>query len=211
MLAVVPLRGSGSEHLTRAMRSLEALFLIGVEGVTEIWLVRHGDSYRDMVDTVDPPLSALGREQARRLGERVRRSKHAAVYSSPLRRAMETAGAISDNVSVDDRLVEMALEIDEDGGLEFEESNESAVTRMRAALDDMVSAHPGERVVAVTHAAAIVACLTDAMRLEAGQLRVLPYYTSVSTVRVLGDRRMVGALGDVAHLEAPPALWATSP
>jgi probable phosphoglycerate mutase len=197
MLAVA----TGSEHLTRAMRSLEALFLIGVEGVTEIWLVRHGDSYRDMVDTVDPPLSTLGREQAQRLGERVRRTNHAAVYSSPLRRATETARAISDSVSLDERLVEMALEIDEDGSLDFKESNESAVTRMRAALDDMVRAHPGERIVAVTHAAAIVACLTDVMRLQAGQLRILPYFTSISTVRVLGDRRMVGALGDVAHLE----------
>ena len=197
MLAVA----TGSEHLTRAMRSLEALFLIGVEGVTEIWLVRHGDSYRDMVDTVDPPLSTLGREQAHRLGERVRRTNHAAVYSSPLRRATETARAISDNVSLDERLVEMALEIDEDGSLDFKESNESAVTRMGAALDDMVSAHPGERIVAVTHAAAIVACLTDVMRLQTGQLRILPYFTSISTVRVLGDRRMVGALGDVAHLE----------
>jgi hypothetical protein len=53
----------------------------------------------------------------------------------------------------------------------------------------------------VTHAAAIVACLTDVMRLQAGQLRILPYFTSISTVRVLGDRRMVGTLGDVAHLE----------
>ena len=208
MLAVA----TGSEHLTRAMRSLEALFLLGVEGVTEVWLVRHGDSYRQVVETADPPLSEVGREQARRLGERVRRTNHAAVYSSPLRRAMETARAISDHVSVDERLVEMALDIDEDGSLDFKESNESAVTRMRAALDEMVSAHPGERVVAVTHAAAIVACLTDVMRLDAGQLRILPYYTSISTVRVLDDRRVVGTLGDVAHLEwAPPALRATSP
>ena len=183
------------------MRSLEAIFLIGVEGVTEIWLVRHGDSYHEMTDTVDPALSSVGREQARRLGERVRRMKHAAVYSSPLRRAMETARAISDDLVVDDRLVEMALEIDEDGTLDFKETTESAVVRMRGALDDMVAAHPGERVIAVTHAAAIVALLTDVMRLEAGQLRILPYYTSISTVRVLGERHMLGGLGDVAHLE----------
>jgi len=33
-------------------------------------------------------------------------------------------------------------------------------------------------------------------------------------VRVLGDRRIVGVIGDTAHLEvdsAPPALQATSP
>src|SRR5438094_4711985 len=106
MLAVAPLRGSGSEHLTRAMRSLEALFLIGVEGVTELWLVRHADCYRDMTEADDPPLSSLGRDQAQRLAERVRHAKPAAVYSSPYRRAMETARAITDDVRIDNRLIE---------------------------------------------------------------------------------------------------------
>jgi broad specificity phosphatase PhoE len=64
-----------------------------------------------------------------------------------------------------------------------------------------VRAHKGERVILVCHAASIVACLTDVMRLGPGQLRLLPYYTSISTLRVLGDRKMVGALGDTAHLE----------
>jgi hypothetical protein len=41
MLAVA----AGAERMTQAMRSLEAAFLIGVEGVTVIWLVRHGDCY----------------------------------------------------------------------------------------------------------------------------------------------------------------------
>jgi broad specificity phosphatase PhoE len=201
MLAVTALRGSGSEHLTRAMQSLEAIFLVGIEGVTEVWLVRHADCYRDMTDAVDPPLSALGRDQAQRLAERVRRADHAAVYSSPLRRAVETAHAITDDVHVDDRLVEMALEISEDGTLDFKESHDSAVSRMGGMLDDVVKKHEGQRVVVVCHAASIVACLSDVMRLGPGQLRILPYYTSISTVRVLGERRMVGTLGDTAHLE----------
>ena len=192
---------TGSEHLTRAMRSLEALFLIGVEGVTDLLLIRHADCYRDMQAVDDPPLSALGRDQAQRLGDRIRRLEHSAVYSSPLRRAMETAEAISDDVRVDDRLVEMALEISEDGTLDFKETQESAVARMRGVIDDAVQTHEGKRVIVVTHAASIVACLSDVMRLEPGRLRILPYYTSISTVRILGDRRMVGALGDTAHLE----------
>ena len=57
MLAVA----AGAERMTQAMRSLEAAFLIGVEGVTEIWLVRHGDCYENMAEGPDPPLSALGR------------------------------------------------------------------------------------------------------------------------------------------------------
>jgi broad specificity phosphatase PhoE len=197
MLAVA----ARSEQISRAMKSLEAAFLIGVEGVTEIWLVRHADCYQQMVEVDDPPLSQLGREQARRLGERVRRVKPVAVYASPYRRAMETARAITDDVRVDQRLIEMPLEISEDGTLEFKETSESAVSRMRGVLDDVVREHEAERVVLVSHGASIIACLTDVMRLEAGQLRLLPYYTSVSIVRDLGDRRMVGTFGDVAHLE----------
>jgi probable phosphoglycerate mutase len=197
MLAVA----AGSEQLTRAMRALEAAFLIGVEGVTEVWLVRHADCYQDLVDIADPPLSTLGRQQAARLAVRVGRAKPVAVYSSPYRRAMETAKTISDDVRVDDRLVEMALEVSEDGSLDFREPPSSVIERMRAVVDEIADRHPGQRIVAVSHGAAIIAYLTDVLQLEAGQLRVLPYYTSITVVRALGDRRMVGALCDVAHLE----------
>jgi probable phosphoglycerate mutase len=201
MLAVAPPDATAPQHLMQAMRSLEAIFLIGVEGVTEVLLVRHADCYRDLTDVIDPPLSSVGREQAQRLAQRVKRHQHSAVDSSPLRRATETAHAIADNFTIDNRLVERALEISEDGALDFKESHDSAVARMRGVVDDVVRAHEGERVILVCHAASIVACLTDVMRLGPGQLRLLPYYTSISTLRVLGDRKMVGALGDTAHLE----------
>lgn len=197
MLAVA----AGSEQLTRAMRALEAAFLIGVEGVTEVWLVRHADCYQDLVDIADPPLSTLGRQQAARLAERVGRAKPAAIYSSPHRRAMETAKAMSDDVRVDERLVEMALEVSEDGSLDFREPPSAVIERMRAVVDEIADRHPGQRIIAVSHGAAITAYLTDALQLEPGGLRMLPYYTSISVVRALGGRRMVGALGDVAHLE----------
>jgi probable phosphoglycerate mutase len=183
------------------MQALEAAFLIGVEGVTEVWLVRHADCYQDLVDTADPPLSALGRDQATRLAERVRRMQPTAVYSSPHRRAMETAEAISDDVHVDHRLIEMALEVSEDGSLDLLEPPSGVVERMRAVVDEIAQRHPGQRVVAVSHGAALMAYLTDVLRLEPGQLRMYPYYTSISVVRVLGEHRLVGALGDVAHLE----------
>jgi 2,3-bisphosphoglycerate-dependent phosphoglycerate mutase len=191
---------AGSEQLTRAMQSLEALFLIGIEGVTEIWLVRHADCYQAMTDRTDPPLSPLGRDQAQRLAERARRAKPAAVYSSPLRRSVETAKAISDVVHVDDRLIEMELEVNDDGSLDIRESPTDVVVRMKAAVDEMIARHPGERIVVVSHGAAIMAYLTDVLQLDQGRLRMYPYYTSVSVVRVLGDRRMVGAVGDVGHL-----------
>jgi probable phosphoglycerate mutase len=193
--------GAASEHVTRAMLALEKAFLIGVEGVTEVWLVRHGDCYREMTDADDPPLSALGREQSQRLAARVKHARAAAVYSSPYRRAMETARMMSEHVRTDQRLIEMPLVIGEDGRIDFQETPDSAVTRMRGVIDDITAAHPGELVVIVSHAASIIACLTDALHLEPGRLRLFPYYTSVSVMRVLGDVRMVGTFGDVAHLE----------
>jgi 2,3-bisphosphoglycerate-dependent phosphoglycerate mutase len=192
---------AGSEQLTRAMQSLEALFLIGVEGVTEIWLVRHADCYFEMTDHTDPPLSSLGRDQAARLATRLKHVKPAAVYSSPYRRAVETAKKIADDVHLDHRLVEMALEVNDDGSLDFRELPADVVGRMTAALDEMIARHPGERVVAVSHGAAIMAYIANVLHLDPGQLRMYPYFTSISVVRAVSDRRMVGALGDVAHLE----------
>jgi 2,3-bisphosphoglycerate-dependent phosphoglycerate mutase len=197
MLAVA----AGAERMTQAMRSLEAAFLIGVEGVTLIWLVRHGDCYEGMAEGTNPPLSPLGRSQAARLAERVKRAGATTVYTSPLRRAVETAQAIAEDVHEDQRLVEIELELGDDGNLEFKESAASVVTRMRAAIDDIVAAHPGEHVVVVTHGVALMAYLSDLLHLEAGQLRLLPYYTSVSVVRALGDVRMVATIADTAHLD----------
>lgn len=200
MLAVA----ANPELMTQAMRSLEAAFLIGVEGVTEIWLIRHADCYQGMAVTEDPPLSPLGRDQARRLAERVRRANPTAIYCSPYQRAIETAQAIAADGAeprVDKRLVEMKLELGESGTFDFKEKPDAVIERMRAAIDDIAGNHPGEQVAVVGHAAAILAYLTDVLKLEPGQLRLLPYFTSISVVRALGDRRMVGALGDIAHLE----------
>jgi broad specificity phosphatase PhoE len=56
-------------------------------------------------------------------------------------------------------------------------------------------------VIVVAHGAAMIVFLTHVLRLEPGHLRLLPYFTSVNVVRVLGDRQMVGTLGDTSHLE----------
>jgi broad specificity phosphatase PhoE len=182
------------------MRSIEASFLIGVERATEVLLVRHADCYDDMADEVDPPLSRRGREQARLLAERLNRRGYDAVYASPARRALETAHSITPDPAVDERLVEIATTL-EDGHIQVAESPDSTVERMRQAVAEVVAAHAGGRAVLVGHGVAMMAYLCDVLRLEFGTLRLLPYYTSISVVRLLGERRMVGSLGDVAHLE----------
>jgi broad specificity phosphatase PhoE len=62
-------------------------------------LARHGQT-ADNADGLilgrrDPPLSALGREQARALGAAAREAGIAIVWSSPLRRASDTAEIVS--------------------------------------------------------------------------------------------------------------------
>ncbi len=192
---------AGAEKLTSAMKSLEAAFLIGVEGTTEIWLVRHGDCYEGMVDDPDPALSPTGRRQAKRLAERVKRLQVAAVYASPARRAQETAREIDPHPRIDDRLMEMTFEVSDDNQIVFTEIPQDVAARMSAIIDEITQAYPGERVVVVCHAGVIVNYLADVLHLDPGGLRLLPYYTSVNILRALGDRRMVAAIGDTAHLE----------
>lgn len=195
------------EAMASAMRSIEAAFLVDGQGATlaeatEVWLVRHGDCY-DGIMGEDPPLSPQGRVQVRRLAERLSHLNFDAVYSSPLRRALETARAIRPDVRLDERLVEVRTEL-EDGHVHPAEAPDQVLARMREAVDDAVAAHPGGRLLMVGHGVAILGYLCDVLRLEFGTLRLLPYYTSVNIVRVSGDRRMVGSLADVAHLEGVP-------
>jgi probable phosphoglycerate mutase len=62
--------------------------------VTELYLVRHGE--QDVASDHSPEggLSTLGREQAGRLGSRLRGLRFAAVHHSPLVRAAQTADVV---------------------------------------------------------------------------------------------------------------------
>ena len=196
-------------EVTRIMRRVERAFLFGVPGSTEVWLVRHADCYQDMTEHADPPLSPLGREQARRVGDRVRAAGISTVYSSDSRRALETARAISDEVVSDPRLREIendptaAVQLVLNRHQSFTESAEEVARRMTAAIDEAAAAHPGARIAVVTHGVAILSYIGSLMGLEIPTgLRLLPYYTSVSVVRVNLelDRRMVSSLVDATHL-----------
>lgn len=76
-------------------------FVSLASGGTEIYLVRHGDAVpgADEITAGDydaQPLSALGRAQAAALAARCRGLPLAAVYSSPIRRARQTAEAVAE-------------------------------------------------------------------------------------------------------------------
>jgi 2,3-bisphosphoglycerate-dependent phosphoglycerate mutase len=146
-----------------------------------IHLARHGETdwNRDLrwQGHSDPPLNDRGREQARALAESLTGSRFAALYSSDLRRASETAEIVAARLNlqvvVDPRLREIdigswegftlaelqaaapqAVARWEDHGVrgwEGGESHEEMLARVRAAVGAIADRHDGEEVLAVAH------------------------------------------------------------
>ncbi|HEY7201807.1 MAG TPA: histidine phosphatase family protein [Candidatus Dormibacteraeota bacterium] len=133
-------------------------------------------------------LSAAGREQARALGERRRRDRIAAVITSDLRRAVETAEIAFAGTAIplrqDARLREcdygalngapvarLAPERRRHVDVPFPGGGESyrqVVERTRALLRDLSAAHDGGRVLLIAHSANrwALQCLLEGAALE---------------------------------------------
>src|SRR5579863_9983161 len=73
-------------------------------GATQILLVRHGESAAvtpgeplpQLGGQADPPLAAIGHREADLVGLRLRTEPIAAIYCSPLTRAVQTAAPLAD-------------------------------------------------------------------------------------------------------------------
>lgn len=105
-----------TERPARSPGVFDRTFLLGVEGVTEVLLVRHAQqvfNYEAPVgETVDPPLSDQGRQQARLLGEALSTTRIDAVFASPLKRAFETAEAIARHQRLEPRVIDDLREVE---------------------------------------------------------------------------------------------------
>ena len=99
--------------MTEPRERVDPTMLVGVPGVTELILVRHGkqavsDEFLDLPvdELLDPPLSDLGRRQAEAVARVLARDHIDAVYSSISARARETAELIGNTVDAPVRVVE---------------------------------------------------------------------------------------------------------
>jgi broad specificity phosphatase PhoE len=134
--------------------------------VTTILLARHGETdwNRDLrfQGHADAPLNDTGRAQAGRLAEALRSEELAAVYTSDLRRAAETAeivgGALGLPVVADPRLREIDVgswqgrtRAEIDGAPWDGETYDHHRERAVAALLAIAASHPSERVLVVAH------------------------------------------------------------
>lgn len=158
---------------------------------TTILMARHGETdwNRDsrFQGHADTTLNDAGREQARALAERLVDERIAAVYSSPLLRALETAEIVAARLGLEVRTVEALREVDVgswsgltraeierrfpegyrrwlafDHGWDDGESYDDLGRRVLGALAEVAAGHAGERVLVVTHGGPMRAAMAAA-------------------------------------------------
>jgi broad specificity phosphatase PhoE len=96
---------------------MEDPFLLLRDNAAELFIVRHADAIPDENEIIpsgiydDLPLSRVGREQAEALAERLSSLSFDAMYSSPLRRCLETAAPLAKRLGMTSVVVESLKEI----------------------------------------------------------------------------------------------------
>ncbi len=199
-----------------------------MSGATVVYLVRHGESAANADPTVrrseDPPLTPRGRDQAARAAAALARAGIDAAFSSPLRRARQTAdaiasatgvtpapltgfaevgmGALADPDSPEGRAARDAifsawLAGDFRRGFPGGEDFDAVVRRVREGLGAVSRDLPGRRVAIVTHRMPIAAAAA-----LAGQGRPPGACAngSITTLRQEGDGWVLATWGDARHL-----------
>lgn len=199
-----------------------ALFRLEGEGATELLLVRHAQPASDLGPADDPLLSCAGLEQTERLAQRLRWTGFEAVYTAPERRAVQTARVIAaareKPLYVMEALRDVpftpsacrhgppvglpALFLAEPRWDTLPGFGGSQPFRRRVfqAIDAIIAAETGRRVVVVTHASVINAYLSALLGIQR-DLFFAPDYASITVLRSLGDLYALRRLNDIAHLE----------
>ena len=204
------------------------------DGALDLFLIRHGQS-ETYVEGMpfpltgghgDPPLSAVGRDQARSVGDRLAGAGIEAIYVTTLCRTAQTAAPLAGRLGVTPQVEPDLREVylgEWEGGLYrkmvaenhpiarrmFAEERwdvipgaESLVSfdgRVRAAIGRLAAGHAGQRVAVFTHGGVI----GQALALATGS-RPFAFNAadnaSISRLIVTPDRWFVRTFNDTAHL-----------
>ena len=151
---------------------------------TRFLLVRHGQTRANadkyVGGSTDDPLTETGHEQARRVADRLSDSMPEAIYTSPLKRALQTAAHIGSATGVSPQVVDSLAEWDAGDweklryseipaqpGFKFEhlqdpdwappggESLGSVQDRVVETVQQLADQHPGDNVIIVSHGTAL--------------------------------------------------------
>lgn len=191
----------------------------------QLILVRHALPVRHLVTegAADPELSTDGRAQAEHLARWLADERIAAIYTSPMRRAVETSEPVARTLGiapiVDARLSEWDRNASEyvpveelkrtndprwqalvRGDWEGDETPAEFSARVRAAIEEIIGAHASSTVAVVCHGGVINDFLAGVLGLSTNRF-FYPNYTSIS--RVMASRsghRAVVSVNETAHL-----------
>lgn len=193
----------------------------------ELLLVRHALPQRiELLEgRADPGLASEGRAQALLLADYLQSEQIDAIYSSPLRRAQETAQPTADRLGLGITTIDGVAEFDREsseyvpveelrasGDPKFLEitnafwSNPELIGPFQrlvtTTIDDVIMRHPGERVVIACHAGVINLYLGAVLGLAADKRGFFyPNYTSIN--RVIAGRhglRSILTINETPHL-----------
>ncbi|HEY7656189.1 MAG TPA: histidine phosphatase family protein [Burkholderiales bacterium] len=201
---------------------------------TTLIVIRHGETAwnreKRMQGTTDTQLSDVGREQARALGRRLAGRAFAALYTSDLSRARDTARLIAEHTGrelvMDSRLQERRFGIfegltsdeiiarypeehtrfasrDPDYAVPGGESARSFTQRCIGCLAELAARHRGDEVVVVTHGLVLDSLYRAAHGLDHGARRPVPLINA--SMNIFGYDGSVWRLelwGDISHLAA---------
>jgi probable phosphoglycerate mutase len=193
----------------------------------ELLLVRHAlPIRRELVDgPADPELSADGHAQAVHLATYLSSEHLDAIYASPLRRARQTAAAvaalhsldvqISDGVAEFDRLSNDYIPTEElkaandpryhamiNGEWDTdEETSDEFRARAVQTIEELIEAHPAQRIAVVCHGGVINGYMAHVLGLTGSRGFFYPNYTSINRIAAARDgTRTVITINETSHL-----------
>lgn len=200
-----------------------------------LFLARHGETEANRLGLAlgrdDVPLNERGLRQAEQVARALAREPLAAVYSSPLQRALHMARAVAAPhdlpVQIEERLIEMDIGeadgltlaevrsrypglleawVSEEGPTQPMPGGERLVDvqeRAWSAAQELAARHGDEAVAAVTHNFVILSVLVRVLGMELAQFRRLHHSVgALSVVDFLPARVTLVRLNDTCHLEA---------
>jgi probable phosphoglycerate mutase len=193
----------------------------------ELLLIRHAlPERRELVDgPADPELAAAGRAQAGHLAAYLASERLHAIYSSPMRRAVETAAALAEQQGLAVGLVDDVAEWDRHSNeyVPVEELKRTKDPRWQqlldgvwparettpaefqaivvAAIERVVRAHPSQKVAIVCHGGVINAFLGHVLGVAGSTEFFYPNYTSIHRIAAArSGERSILTVNETAHL-----------
>lgn len=184
----------------------------------ELLLIRHARPTREESNDgpADPGLSPVGLRQAEALADWLGGDRIDALYSSPMRRASETAAPLAERLGLKITTEPDIAEYDASAAsyIPIEELKAAGDPRWMQLPDDIpgfqqrvvdaveriVAAHGSGTVALVCHGGVLNVYLSWVLKAEQA-LFFLPHYTSVSRVLASSDgRRTIDTVNETAHL-----------